>query len=140
MIRGLRTMAARLEQHQKTAMEVAKFLEEQPMVEKVYYPGLPSHPQYELMKQQQTGNCGLLSFELKGTLEQAVRFAESLKIFKIGVSWGGFESLVFLPHMRLDDQACEELGASQRIVRIHCGLEDTESLISDLRSAFERIY
>ena len=140
MIRGLRTMAARLEQHQKTAMEVAKFLEEQPMVEKVYYPGLPSHPQYELMKQQQTGNCGLLSFELKGTLEQAVRFAESLKIFKIGVSWGGFESLVFLPHMRLDDQTCEELGASQRIVRIHCGLEGTESLISDLRSALERIY
>lgn len=65
--------------------------------------------------------------------------AESLKIFKIGVSWGGFESLVFLPHARLDEETCRVLGAGQNVIRIHCGLEGTEALISDLESALAKI-
>lgn len=139
MIRGLRTMGVRIAQHQVTAMEVAQYLEQHEKVRKVNYPGLPSHPQYELMKQQQSGNTGLMSFEIKGTKEQAVKVAESLKIFKIGVSWGGFESLVFLPHARQALEKCEELGGSQGIIRIHCGLEGTEALISDLESALAQI-
>ena len=90
MIRGLRTMEVRIAQHQETAMAVAEFLEKHPKVRKVNYPGLPSHPQYELMKRQQRGNTGLLSFEIGGTPEEAEKVAERLKIFKIGVSWGGF--------------------------------------------------
>ncbi len=139
MIRGLRTMEVRLVQHEATAMKVAEFLEQHPKVRKVYYPGLPSHPQYELMKKQQRGNSGLLSFEIDGIAEQAAKMAESLKIFKIGVSWGGFESLVFLPHMRLDEETCTRLGGGKNIVRIHCGLEGTDALISDLESALAEI-
>ena len=139
MIRGLRTMEVRLAAHQAAAMEVAKFLEAHPKVQRVNYPGLPSHPQYDLMKQQQTGNTGLMSFEIHGTTEDAIKVAESLKIFKIGVSWGGFESLVFLPHARLDEAACRVLGAGQNVIRIHCGLEGTEALISDLESALAKI-
>lgn len=139
MIRGLRTMEVRLAAHQAAAMEVAKFLEAHPKVRRVNYPGLPSHPQYELMKQQQTGNTGLMSFEIHGTTGDAIKVAESLKIFKIGVSWGGFESLVFLPHARLDEETCRVLGAAQNVIRIHCGLEGTEALISDLESALAKI-
>ncbi len=139
MIRGLRTLAVRIAQHQETAMEVAKFLEKHPKVKNVFYPGLESHPQYGLMKKQQSGNTGLLSFEIHGTLKDAVKVAESLKIFKIGVSWGGFESLAFLPHARLEDGVCKVLGGSQNIIRIHCGLEGTDALISDLESALAKI-
>lgn len=139
MIRGLRTMEVRIAQHQATALEVAAYLEKHPKVRKVFYPGLPSHPQYELMKQQQSGNTGLMSFEVEGTTADAVKVAESLKIFKIGVSWGGFESLVFLPHARTDEEICTVLGGAQNIIRIHCGLEGTDALISDLESALAQI-
>ncbi len=139
MIRGLRTMEVRIEQHQASAMAVARFLEQHPKVRKVNYPGLPSHPQYELMKRQQSGNTGLLSFEIKGTAEDAAKLAESLKIFKIGVSWGGFERLVFLPHARLTEESCRLLRGDKNIIRIHCGLEGTEALISDLENAFLQI-
>lgn len=139
MIRGLRTMEVRIAEHQATAMAVAEFLEKHPKVRKVNYPGLPSHPQYELMKKQQKGNTGLLSFEIEGTTEQAAKVAESLKIFKIGVSWGGFESLVFLPHMRISEEECRELGGSQNIIRIHCGLEGKDALIADLEAALGQI-
>lgn len=139
MIRGLRTMEVRLKEHQETAMAVARFLESHEKVRKVNYPGLDSHPQYELIQKQQSGSCGLLSFELEGTTQQAVKVVENLKIFKIGVSWGGFESLAFMPNMRLDEETCRELGGAQNIIRIHCGLEGTQELIEDLRQAFEKI-
>ncbi|NBJ93796.1 trans-sulfuration enzyme family protein [Parablautia muri] len=135
MIRGLRTMEVRIAQHQKTAMAVAEFLDKHPRVRKVNYPGLPSHPQYELMKRQQQGNTGLLSFEIDGSTEDAAKVAERLNIFKIGVSWGGFESLVFLPHARTGEEECKKLRGSQNIIRIHCGLEGTEDLIADLEAA-----
>lgn len=135
IIRGLRTMEVRVERHQATAMEIAEFLENHPKVRKVYYPGLLSHPQHELMKRQQGGNTGLLSFEIKGSVEQAKEVAQRLKIFKIGVSWGGFESLVCMPHARQDAESCRFLGADQNVLRIHCGLEGAEVLKADLENA-----
>lgn len=139
MIRGLRTMEVRVEKHQETALAVARYLEQHPKVRKVNYPGLPSHPQHDLMKRQQSGNTGLLSFEIEGTAEEAAKLAESLKIFKIGVSWGGFESLVFLPHVRQDEENCRRLRGDKNIIRLHCGLEGTEALIADLESAFRSL-
>ena len=135
IIRGLRTMEVRVERHQATAMEIAEFLESHPKVRKVYYPGLLSHPQHELMKRQQGGNTGLLSFEIKGSVEQAKEVAQRLKIFKIGVSWGGFESLVCMPHARQDAESCRFLGADQNVLRIYCGLEGAEVLKADLENA-----
>lgn len=139
VMRGLRTIEIRVAQHQETAMQVAEYLEKHQKVRKVYYPGLPSHPQYELMKKQQRGNTGLLSFEIDGTVDQAKQIAQSLSVFKIGVSWGGFESLVCMPHARQDEKTNLWLGGSQGIIRIHCGLEGTETLINDLESALSNI-
>jgi len=134
-LRGLRTLEVRLKQHERIADEVAKFLENHPKIKKVYYPGLESFSQYELMKKQQRGNCGLMSFEITGTTEQAKLICESTSIFKIGVSWGGFESLIEMPFLRKTQQELEMYGAPRNLIRIHCGLEGAEILIQDLEKA-----
>ena len=138
-LRGLRTLSVRVKAHEEVAMKVAKFLEDHPKVDKVYYTGLESHPQYELVKKQQRGNTGLLTFEVKGSTEDAKKVINSLKVFKIGVSWGGFESLACMPHLRCDAQTCEWLGGRQNLIRIHCGLEGVDALIADLEQALANI-
>lgn len=139
MIRGLRTLEVRLKAHEQTAMAVATFLENHPKVAKVHYSGLASHPQKDLIDKQQRGNSGLLSFEIKGSVEDAKKVVETLQYFKIGVSWGGFESLAFMPHMKLSSKECDTLGAGKNVIRIHCGLEGTDLLIKDLSKALETI-
>ena len=138
-LRGLRTLSVRVKAHEEVAMKVAKFLEDHPKVDKVYYTGLESHPQYELVKKQQRGNTGLLTFEVKGSTEDAKKVINSLKVFKIGVSWGGFESLACMPHLRCDEQTCEWLGGRQNLIRLHCGLEGVDALIADLEQALANI-
>lgn len=135
VLRGMRTLQVRLEQHQKNATAVAKYLEKHPRVKRVYYPGLKSHPQYELMQKQQTGNGGLLSFEIDADAKKIAdkMNTDNLKIFKIGVSWGGFESLITMPFYKLSvDAAAEDFGTVPGIVRIYCGLEGAEHQIRDL--------
>ena len=139
IIRGLRTLSVRVKAHEEAAMRVAEFLENHPKVDKVYYTGLKSHPQYELVQKQQRGNTGLITFEIKGSTEDAKKVINSLKVFKIGVSWGGFESLACMPQMRTDEKTCQWLGARQNLIRIHCGLEGTDALIADLEQAFAKI-
>lgn len=136
MIRGMRTLAIRVEAHQKAALEVATFLENHPLIKKVYYPGLKSHPQHDLIQSQQTGSTGLMSFELKtDKVSKIVKFVDSLKLFHIGVSWGGFESLVCTPMLMKTEQEANECGCSKGIIRIHCGLEGSPLLIEDLKQA-----
>ena len=139
VLRGLRTLSVRVKAHEETAMKVAIYLENHPKVDKVYYPGLKSHPQYDLARKQQKGNTGLMTFEIKGSTDDAKKVVNSLKVFKIGVSWGGFESLACMPHMRQDEQSCEWLGGRQNLIRIHCGLEDVDALIADLEQALANI-
>ena len=139
VLRGLRTLSVRVKAHEETAMKVAEYLENHPKVDKVYYTGLKSHPQYDLVRKQQKGSTGLMTFEIKGTAEDAKKVVNSLKVFKIGVSWGGFESLACMPHLRCDEQTCQWLGAGQHLIRIHCGLEGTDALIADLDQALEKI-
>lgn len=139
VLRGLRTLSVRVKEHEKIAMQVAEYLENHPKVDKVYYTGLKSHPQYELVQKQQKGSTGLIAFEIKGSTEDAKKVVNSLKIFKIGVSWGGFESLVMMPQMRLDEETCEWLGARQGLIRIHCGLEGVDALIADLEQALANL-
>lgn len=138
-IRGVRTLDVRLKQHEKTATAVAEFLDGNDKIRHVYYPGLKTFPQYELMKKQQRGNCGLMSFEIDGTVEQAKQLAAELKIFHIGVSWGGFESLVEMPYARMTEEEARWLGGNPNIIRIHCGLEGEENLISDLDAALKKL-
>ena len=139
VLRGLRTLSVRVKAHEETAMKVATYLENHPKVRKVYYPGLKSHPQYALAQKQQKGNTGLMTFEIKGSTEDAKKVVNSLKVFKIGVSWGGFESLACMPHMRQNEQNCEWLGGAQNLIRIHCGLEGVDALIADLEQALANI-
>lgn len=138
-IRGLRTLDVRMQRHYETAMEVAKFLEKQPKVKRVFFTGLESHPQYELARKQQKGECGLMSLEIDGTLEETETFVNSLKLFEKGCSWGGFESLAIAYTYNWTEEQCAFLNVSRNIVRIHCGLEGTENLIADLQQALDKI-
>ena len=139
ILRGLRTLSVRVKAHEEVAMKVAEYLENHPKVAKVYYTGLKSHPQYDLVQKQQKGSTGLMTFEIKGSTEDAKKVVNSLRVFKIGVSWGGFESLACMPHMRCDEQTCRWLGGGQNLIRIHCGLEGVDALIADLAQALEKI-
>ena len=139
VLRGLRTLSVRVRAHEEVAMKVATYLENHPKVDKVYYTGLSSHPQYELAKKQQKGNTGLITFEIKGSTEDAKKVINNLKIFKIGVSWGGFESLACMPHLRQDEEVCQMLGGAQHLIRVHCGLEGVDALIADLEQALARV-
>lgn len=139
VLRGLRTLSVRVKAHEAAAMTVAQWLEEHKKVDRVMYTGLASHPQHELIQKQQRGSTGLMTFEIKGTSEQAKQVVNSLKVFKIGVSWGGFESLACMPHLRCSQEQCEWLGGRQNLIRIHCGTEGTDALIADLDAALARI-
>lgn len=140
--RSLRTLSMRLERHQKNAMEVAAFLEKHPKIRQVRYPGLKSHPQYELGCQQMSGFTGLLGFELDtDDLFRIKRFFNGLNYFQIGVSWGGHESLIYAPAIsylkELPPERFKELGISMGDMRISVGLEDAADLIGDLSDSLD---
>jgi cystathionine beta-lyase len=135
MLRGIRTLGVRLDRHQSSAMTVARFLEEHPRVEKVYYPGLPSHPQYELGRKQMRGCSGLLSFSLKdGTREAACRFVNALQYFAIACSWGGYESLAIPITYPADAKGHIRWGS-----RLHIGLESVEDLLEDIDEGLKHV-
>lgn len=140
LIRGLRTLPARLERISRSTQIILEYLKQQPKVEAVYFPFDPDFPQYELAKKQMRDACGLLSFRLKaGKLEQVERFCETLRHFFMAVSWGGHESLV-LP--RCAGMKPEEFDASNqehRMIRMYIGLEEPEYLIKDLDAAFAAV-
>lgn len=140
--RGIKTLHLRMEQHQKNAMAVARFLESHDFVERVFYSGLESHPQHELAKKQQRGFGGVVSFVLKGNKDNARRFLESTKLFVLAESLGGVESLVELPsimtHGSVDEQIRIKLGITDTFIRLSCGIEDTKDLIDDLIYALKK--
>jgi cystathionine beta-lyase/cystathionine gamma-synthase len=144
LMRSLRTLPIRMKAHQENAIKVAQFLESHPKIETVNYPGLKSFPQHELAKKQMTGFSGLMAFKLKTSdLSQIKTFFNSLEVFKIGVSWGGHESLVYAPAIsylkELSPEQFKGLGISLGDMRISVGLEDAGDLIDDLEQALETI-
>ncbi len=134
-IRGLRTMPTRLSRSGKNARAVAEILEKHPRVRRVNLPGSATYAQSDLAKQQMTGNCGLLSFEIDGTPEEAIALANNLKLFRKGVSWGGFESLVCMPCYKLSDEEAKNRNTSRNLIRLYCGLEDKDDLLLDVETA-----
>ncbi|MDR2026311.1 MAG: PLP-dependent aspartate aminotransferase family protein [Prevotellaceae bacterium] len=140
-MRGIKTLSVRMEQHQKNAFAIARFLESHPKVNKVLYPGLESHPQHELVKRQTTGFGGMLSFELKGTLEDAENFMNKLLLFVTAESLGGVESLIELPvkmtHVHVDKQIRDAIGITDTLIRVSAGIEDSGDLIADLEQALK---
>jgi cystathionine gamma-lyase/cystathionine beta-lyase/cystathionine gamma-lyase/homocysteine desulfhydrase len=142
VLRGTKTLALRMEQHDRSGRAVAAFLEEHPKVQKVYYPGSPSHPQHELAKRQQRGFGSMVSFET-GSLEAARTVLESVKVCTLAESLGGVESLVCHPatmtHASVAPEVRERLGITDGLVRISVGIEDTEDIISDLDQALAQV-
>ena len=139
-LRGLRTLALRLDAAESNAMAIAKFLEAQPAVTKVNYPGLPSDPGYDLVKTQQSGPGAMLSFEIAGGLKAATQFCQSLNIFKLAASLGGVESLICLPetmtHRGMAKEARRAAGISDSLLRLSVGIESESDLLSDLATGF----
>lgn len=138
-IRGLKTLAVRMERHQQNALKIAEFLAGHPRVKKVLYPGLPDNPHHELVKEQASGFGGMLSFELDGTLEEAMDFIGRLQLFTLAESLGGVESLIELPalmtHVGVDPEVRRSVGISDTLLRVSVGIEDAEDLIEDLQNA-----
>jgi cystathionine beta-lyase/cystathionine gamma-synthase len=130
--RGMRTLAVRMPYHYQSALQVCDFLYDHPAVEQVFYPMHPKSPSYALASSQMKGGSGLLSLRLKCTDRSKIESAiDSLKMFRIGVSWGGYESLVFPPLATKD--------GDPSVLRLHIGLEETQSLLGDLGQAFARL-
>ncbi len=138
VLRGTKTLAVRMDAHDKNGRQVANFLAEHPNVQKVYYPGLASHPQHELAKRQQTGFGGMVAFET-GSLDNAKKVLESVKLCTLAESLGGVESLISHPasmtHAAVPAEKREKLGITDGLVRVSVGIEDIEDIILDLDQA-----
>ncbi len=141
LIRGLKTLTLRMERHNVNGLAIAQFLETHKRVLRVYYPGLPSHPDYAIAKAQMHGFGGVVSFELDGSLEDTSRFIDRLNIFYIAPSLGGVESMVSQPALmsfyRLTSEERVAVGIHDNLVRLACGIEDTEDLIGDIAQALD---
>jgi len=142
VLRGTKTLALRMEQHDKTGRAVAAFLEEHPKVKKVYYPGSASHPQHALARRQQRGFGGMVSFDV-GSLDAARAVLESVKLCTLAESLGGVETLISHPatmtHASVDEEKRQRLGITDGLVRISVGIEDTDDIIADLDQALDKI-
>lgn len=139
MLRGLRTLAVRLDRHMESGLKVARWLEQQPEVAGVLHPALPSHPQHAIWKRDFKGACGLFSIVLKPYPQAAVNnFIEGLELFGIGASWGGYESLV-IPFDCTKIRTATEWKPGGPTVRLHIGLEDPDDLIDDLKHGLEKL-
>ena len=139
--RGVKTLSLRMERHNDNGMQVARYLQDHAAVAQVYYPGLASHPQYELAQKQMSGFGGMVTVKLKGDLETARRFLERCRIFQLAESLGGVESLIEHPaimtHASLPIEKRRELGIDDTLVRLSVGIEHVDDLIGDLQQALQ---
>lgn len=140
VLRGVKTLAVRMQAHEHNAQAVARFLAARPEVEHVYYPGLETHPHHELAKRQMKGFGGMVSFDLRGGEEEVFRFIAALRIFRFAESLGGVESLIEHPesmsHASMTPEARLEGGIKPGTIRVSLGIETTQDLIDDLSAGF----
>jgi len=143
VIRGLKTLAIRMEQSQKSAIVIAEYLENHPKVKWVKYPGLKSHAQYALAKKQMDGPGGMISFELKGGLKAGKILMDSVQLAILAVSLGGVETLIQHPasmtHSKMEPKARVEAGITDGLVRFSVGIENVEDILSDLKQALDKV-
>lgn len=140
--RGIKTLAVRMRQHDANGMALATWLEAHPKVKRVFYPGLPSHPQHAIAKKQQRGFGAMLSFDL-GSLEAARRLLDNVKLCSLAESLGGVETLISLPalmtHASVPPEVRQQVGITDGLVRLSVGIEDAEDLIADLDRALAKV-
>ena len=143
VLRSLKTLAIRMEKHCENAFEIASFLEEHEAIEKIYYPGLPNHPNHEIAKKQMNGFGGMITVVLKGGLKTATTFLERTKIFALAESLGGVESLIEHPaimtHASVPAEVRKDLGIEDGLVRLSVGIESVEDLLEDLNQALSGV-
>lgn len=138
--RGLKTLPLRMKAHSENAQAIAEFLEARPEVERVYYPGLESHPGHELAKRQMSGFGGMVSVALRGGRDAAIALAESMQLFQLAESLGGVESLVNYPALMTHASvAGTELAVPENVIRLSVGVEDVADLIADLTAGLEKM-
>ena len=142
VLRGVKTLAVRMRQHEENGMAMAKYIAGHPKVKKVYYPGLPDHPQHGLAKRQMSGFGSMISFEL-GSLENAKKFLDRVRLCSLAESLGGVETLISHPetmtHASVPLETRTRLGITPGLVRISVGIEDVADLIADVENAFAGI-
>jgi cystathionine gamma-lyase len=142
VLRGTKTLHVRMRAHNENGQRIAEHLEKDDRIERVYYPGLPSHPQHALAKSQMCGFTGMISLEL-GSLERAKRFAQATRLFSLAESLGGVESLIGHPaimtHASVEKEMRDRMGVSDGLVRLSVGIEDPEDLLEDLENALKAI-
>ena len=141
VLRGIKTLALRVQRHSENGQKIAEFLQNHPKVDQVFYPNLASNPQLELAKKQMKTFGGMISFTFKsGKKEDSIKFLENLKVFTLAESLGGVESLANHPalmtHASIPAEKRAELGITNDLVRLSCGIEDVEDLIADIEQAF----
>lgn len=143
LLRGIRTLVPRVRQQQYNTKKIIDFCLDQPIINKLYYPGLSDHPGYKIACQQQNGFGSIFSFELKGTENILLKFLKSLKLFTLAESFGGVESLIAHPasmtHAAMSENARSKAGISNMLLRVSVGLEDSDDLIKDLKQSFDMI-
>ncbi len=141
-LRGLKTLAVRMQQHEKNAFQVARFLEKHPNVERVFFPGFESHPGHDIAKKQMSGFGGVVSFRIKGGLKEANDFFRKLKIFQLADSLGGVESLAnysaLMTHDYFPEQLRKKIGVTDNLIRLSIGIEHIDDLLADLKSALQK--
>jgi cystathionine gamma-lyase len=142
-LRGLKTLELRMQRHEENARTIAEALDAHPLVRRVYYPGLPSHPGHEIAKRQMTGFGGMVSFELDGSVEEVVSFVSSRRFFALGESLGGVKALVCHParmtHASIPATERAALGLSDTLVRLSPGCEHPRDLVADLLSGLDAL-
>lgn len=140
VLRGIKTLAVRMKRHEENGVAMASYLANHPRVQKVYYPGLPEHPQHQLASRQMKGFGSMISFEL-GSYENAKKFLDRVRLCSLGESLGGVETLISHPetmtHASVPIETRKRLGITPGLVRISVGIEDIEDLIADLENAFD---
>lgn len=143
ILRGLKTLALRMREHEKNARAIAEYLEKHPAVEAVHYPGLPSHPQFDLAKSQMTGFGGMVSFVVKGGLEAAKDVVSNTKLFQLAESLGGVKSLICHPatmtHKPIPKEVREHCGIVDGLIRVSTGIEEAADLIADLERVLPKV-
>ncbi len=143
LLRGLKTLGLRMARHNENGQRVAAYLESHPQVRRVWYPGLPSHPDHQVAARLMSGFGGVVSFELEADLAGTARFIDALRLPYMGPSLGGVESIIEQPalmsHFSLDEDERAAIGISGELVRYALGIEDADDLIADLAQALDRV-
>src|SRR5947207_7044733 len=143
LLRGIKTLALRVEQQNESALQVAEFLAHHPKVRSVNYPFLEGHPQRAIAKEQMKGGGGVLSFEVDGSGEDAKRLSEALRLFTLAPSLGGVESLVSIPvltsHAMISVEHRQKMGVTEQLIRLSVGIENAGDLIADIEQALAAV-